>query len=142
VALICSDLNEYNQCQTQLKELYTRLKLKLKLDETVGADVGVCEQKGKSTKYKKKNSKTNKTTTAATTMTTTAATTMTTTAIKTHTSTSPSPDTHMPISEESEFVAYRTLYYVYLQYNQTSALSSSDLSHVLSSLSSTDNIRR
>ena len=68
IALECEDLNEYNQCQTQLKQLYAS---------------GI---KG----------------------------------------------------AEKEFIAYRILYYVYLQGNKKYQSGSSDLAHVIASLSKDD----
>ena len=65
------DLNEYNQCQTQLKQLYSTLKIK------------------KNTKF----------------------------------------------GSEMEFIAYRILYYVYLQGNKKYQNGSSDLADIMASLS-------
>jgi hypothetical protein len=73
VALQSGDLNEYNQCQTQLKQLYALLR-----GHSSGAEA---------------------------------------------------------TENETEFVAYRILYYVYLQYNQTSSQTvSNDLSALLATL--------
>ena len=71
VALESRDLNEYNQCQTQLKQLYSTLKIK------------------KNTKF----------------------------------------------GSEMEFIAYRILYYVYLQGNKKYQNGSSDLADIMASLS-------
>jgi hypothetical protein len=72
VALECEDLNEYNQCQTQLKQLY---KLGYK-------------------------------------------------------------------GSEAEFVAYRILYYVYLQGNKKYQAGSSDLARIMSDLTHSKEIMR
>ena len=71
VALECRDLNEYNQCQTQLKQLYSVIKSK-KIEKC---------------------------------------------------------------GSEFEFIAYRILYYVYLQGNKKYQNGSSDLADIMSSLS-------
>lgn len=73
VALQCKDLNEYNQCQTQLIQLYDINRKSL--DEDAARKC---------------------------------------------------------LSSEYEFVAYRILYYIFLQYNKTSSHGSSDLIYVLS----------
>ena len=138
VALQSNDLNEYNQCQTQLKQLYNS--------------------------YRSSSSSNNNPTIAATTTTSTPyrieneiITTLTKKGNKKKVvgtvtgnkrnakqqqeqqqqlvTTEPTTTSSSSSNSEYEFIAYRILYYIYLQYNKTSSHGSSDLAHILTTLS-------
>lgn len=112
VALICQDLNEYNQCQTQLKQLYHGLKMESQAKSHGTRDE---DRAAVSSLKHKKTKQLNKKDIAGTSHSNASA--------------------NVTISPcEAEFVAYRILYYIYLHFNKTSALGSSDLTHIMSQL--------
>ncbi|KAL3915441.1 MAG: hypothetical protein SGILL_005655 [Bacillariaceae sp.] len=103
IALQEGDLNEYNQCQTQLKELYQNVPSAPTDDD--GKETANPDDSNATTKAESED------------------------AVKTSRS-CPSWE------NEEEFIAYRLLYYVYLSTNEKYSGGSSDMFHIMLSLTS------